>query len=425
MKRIFTWLCSVCIAFMLGFWLNASLTATADSIETHSDNVSGVKNKTVHKESFDTDFINPEHIPVKTSEPVKVDIDLWLREKRRLSLKETGAFITLISEMDEASVMKALSDWDVSAISIENAVLLSSMVTRLVELNPNRAIDFASNLEGNSEFKMQIKASVIANWANQAPAEALDWFINQNADAQTPSLQNSVFAMLIFQEMAKKDVFNAINSISLLKSDNQRRLAFNGVFSTLETSSEFINILPVVEDQNDKQIERSHLQQWARNDVEGVKTWVASLEDNDETREIKKEIFNNYFHVAPVEAASWYVAQSVEENYKTDVEHAADLIASIEPQEALEWVQRQTGIDTQRAIKNVLYRSARNHPEFVENKLFLVDDQKSQIEIALFVYRSYEDKSSERAERFLDGLTYKTEIKKKLGPLYRGLNSTN
>lgn len=410
---------------MLGFWLNASLTATADSIETHSDNVSGVKNKTVHKESFDTDFINPEHIPVKTSEPVKVDIDLWLREKRRLSLKETGAFITLISEMDEASVMKALSDWDVSAISIENAVLLSSMVTRLVELNPNRAIDFASNLEGNSEFKMQIKASVIANWANQAPAEALDWFINQNADAQTPSLQNSVFAMLIFQEMAKKDVFNAINSISLLKSDNQRRLAFNGVFSTLETSSEFINILPVVEDQNDKQIERSHLQQWARNDVEGVKTWVASLEDNDETREIKKEIFNNYFHVAPVEAASWYVAQSVEENYKTDVEHAADLIASIEPQEALEWVQRQTGIDTQRAIKNVLYRSARNHPEFVENKLFLVDDQKSQIEIALFVYRSYEDKSSERAERFLDGLTYKTEIKKKLGPLYRGLNSTN
>lgn len=425
MKRIFTWLCSVCIAFMLGFWLNASLTATADSIETHSDNVSGVENKTVHKESFDTDFINPEHIPVKTSEPVKVDIDLWLREKRRLSLKETGAFITLISEMDEASVMKALSDWDVSAISIENAVLLSSMVTRLVELNPNRAIDFASNLEGNSEFKMQIKASVIANWANQAPAEALDWFINQNADAQTPSLQNSVFAMLIFQEMAKKDVFNAINSISLLKSDNQRRLAFNGVFSTLETSSEFINILPVVEDQNDKQIERSHLQQWARNDVEGVKTWVASLEDNDETREIKKEIFNNYFHVAPVEAASWYVAQSVEENYKTDVEHAADLIASIEPQEALEWVQRQTGIDTQRAIKNVLYRSARNHPEFVENKLFLVDDQKSQIEIALFVYRSYEDKSSERAERFLDGLTYKTEIKKKLGPLYRGLNSTN
>lgn len=410
---------------MLGFWLNASLTATADSIETHSDNVSGVENKTVHKESFDTDFINPEHIPVKTSEPVKVDIDLWLREKRRLSLKETGAFITLISEMDEASVMKALSDWDVSAISIENAVLLSSMVTRLVELNPNRAIDFASNLEGNSEFKMQIKASVIANWANQAPAEALDWFINQNADAQTPSLQNSVFAMLIFQEMAKKDVFNAINSISLLKSDNQRRLAFNGVFSTLETSSEFINILPVVEDQNDKQIERSHLQQWARNDVEGVKTWVASLEDNDETREIKKEIFNNYFHVAPVEAASWYVAQSVEENYKTDVEHAADLIASIEPQEALEWVQRQTGIDTQRAIKNVLYRSARNHPEFVENKLFLVDDQKSQIEIALFVYRSYEDKSSERAERFLDGLTYKTEIKKKLGPLYRGLNSTN
>ena len=425
MKRIFTWLCSVCIAFMLGFWLNASLTATADSIETHSDNVSGVENKTVHKELFDTDFTNPEHISVKTSEPVKVDIDLWLREKTRLSLKETGAFITLISEMDEASVIKALSDWDVSAISIENAVLLSSMVTRLVELNPNRAIDFASNLEGNSEFKMQIKASVIANWANQAPAEALDWFINQNADAQTPSLQNSIFAMLIFQEMAKKDVFNAINSISLLKSDNQRRLAFNGVFSTLETSSDFINILPVVEDQNDKQIERSHLQQWARNDVEGVKTWVASLEDNDETREIKKEIFNNYFHVAPVEAASWYVAQSVEENYKTDVEHAADLIASIEPQEALEWVQRQTGIDTQRAIKNVLYRSARNHPEFVENKLFLVDDQKSQIEIALFVYRSYKEKSSERAERFLDGLTYKTEIKKKLGPLYRGLNSTN
>ena len=425
MKRIFTWLCSVCIAFMLGFWLNASLSATADSFEPHSDNVSEVENKTAHKESVDIDVTNRAHISVKTSEPIKVDIDLWLREKRRLSLKETGAFITLISEMNEASVIKALSDWDVSAISIENAVLLSSMVTRLVELNPNRAVNFASNLEGNPEFKMQIKVSVIANWANQAPAEALSWFINQNTDAQTPSLQNSVFAMLIFQEMAKKDVFNAINSISLLKSDNQRRLAFNGIFSALETSSDFINILPVVEDQNDKQIERSHLQQWARNDVEGVKTWVASLEDNSETREIKKEIFNNYFHVAPIEAASWYVAQSVDENYKTDVEHAADLIASIEPQDALEWVQRQTGIDTQRAIMNVLYRSARNHPEFVENKLSLVHDQKSQIEIALFVYRSYEDKSSERAERFLDGLAYKTEIKKKLGTQYQGLNSTN
>jgi len=35
-------------------------------------------------------------------------------------------------------------------------------------------IDFANNLVGNPEFKMQIKVSVIANWANQAPAEALD-----------------------------------------------------------------------------------------------------------------------------------------------------------------------------------------------------------------------------------------------------------
>ncbi|WP_159117395.1 hypothetical protein [Alteromonas sp. KUL150] len=425
MKRIVTWCCSVGIAFTLGFWLNASLTNTPNSVVSQLDDNSKVQNKTAHKASVDTDVTNPAHISVKTNEPVKVDIDLWLRDKKRLSLKETGAFITLISEMDEASVIKALSDWDVSAISIETAVLLSSMVTRLVELNPNRAIDFASNLEGNPEFKMQLKVSVIVNWANQAPAEALDWFMNQNADAQSPSLQNSVYAMIIFQEMAKKDVFNAINSISLLKTDNQKRLAFNGVFSALETSSEFIDILPVVEDQNDKQIERSHLQQWARNDVEGVKTWVASLEDNAETREIKKEIFNNYFHVAPVEAASWYVAQSVEENYKTDVEHAADLIAGIEPQEALEWVQQRTGIDTQRAIMNVLYRGARNHPEFVEDKLSLVHDQKSQIEIALFVYRSYEDKSRQRAERFLDGLTYKNEIKKKLGPQYRGFNSTN
>ena len=425
MKGIVTWCCSVGIAFTLGFWLNSSHTTTASSVVPQSDNASEIESKTTHKISVDTDVTKPAHISVKTNEPVKVDIDLWLRDKRRLSLKETGAFITVISEMDESSVIKALSDWDVSAISIETAVLLSSMVTRLVELNPNRAIDFANNLEGNPEFKTQIKVSVIANWANQAPAEALDWFMNQNADAQSPSIQNSVFAMLIFQEMAKKDVFNAINSISLLKSDNQRRLAFNGVFSTLETSSEFIDILPVVEEQNDKQIERSHIQQWARNDVDGVKAWVASLEDNDETREIKKEIFNNYFHVAPVEAASWYVAQSVEEHYKTDVEYAADLIAGLEPKEALEWVQRQTGIDTQRAITNVLYRSARNHPEFVENKLSLVHDQKSQIEIALFVYRSYGDKSSQRAERFLDGLTYKTEIKKKLGPLYRGLNSTN
>ncbi len=425
MKGIVTLCCSVGIAFTLGFWLNSSLTNTPNSVVSHFDNNSKVQNKTAPKASADTDVTNPAHISVKTNEPVKVDIDLWLRDKRRLSLKETGAFITLISEMGEASVIKALSDWDVSAISIETAVLFSSMVTRLVELNPNRAIDFASNLEGNPEFKMQLKVSVIVNWANQAPAEALDWFMNQNADAQSPSLQNSVYAMIIFQEMAKKDVFNAINSISLLETDNQRRLAFNGVFSALETSSEFIDILPVVEDQNDKQIERSHLEQWARNDVEGVKNWVASLEDNAETREIKKEIFNNYFHVAPIEAASWYVAQSVEENYKTDVEHAADLIAGIDPQEALEWVQQQTGIDTQPAIMNVLYRGARNHPEFVENNLSLVHDQKSQIEIAVFVYRSYEEKSRQRAERFLDGLTYKNEIKKKLGALYRGLNSTN
>jgi len=127
--------------------------------------------------------------------------------------------------MGEQAIIDMLSSIDTSISDPDAAMILSTMVSRLVELNPEKAWDLVDNMNINLESKQQFRISVIANWANQSPSDALDWYIN-NSSLTSGMLENNIYPSLIFREMASEDIDSAFQSIALLESENLKSAAY-------------------------------------------------------------------------------------------------------------------------------------------------------------------------------------------------------
>ncbi|MBT3136761.1 hypothetical protein KL866_16995 [Alteromonas sp. ALT199] len=426
-KWIGLWLCSLCVVFAAGYYASDKRPTLSSTTSVHVANVGEGKDEDVLQGApppQQGDNKRDQLPKDSASVPNNISLELWLSDKPKLSLKQIGAFIISISTMGEQAIIDSLSNVDTSIDDPDSAIILSSMVSRLVELNPQKAWDLVDNMIVNLDTKRQLRLSVIVNWANQAPFEVLDWYID-NASLTSGRLENSIYPVLIFREMASQDIDSAFQSIALVKSENLKSAAYSGIFSVLETPEQFRDTLSLVKRSDDKQLETDLISMWVRKDVESTKSWFDTLDDNEQIKEIKRAVFESYVNQSPSEAASWFVKHSSSESYQSDVEHAARTIAFFEPDTALNWAQRQTNIDTEQAVATLLQGAAYRSPEFVEENLDLLVDRDAKINLAHSVYSAYGYKSERRAEDFLNGFEYKNELAKRIKKVESSLKRTN
>ena len=426
-KWIGLWLCSLCVVFAAGYYANDKRPTLSSTTSVHVANVGDGKDEGVLQRApppQQGDNKRDQLPKDSASVPNNISLEVWLSDKPKLSLNQIGAFIISISMMGEQAIIDSLSNMDTSIDDPDSAIILSSMVSRLVELNPKKAWDLVDNMIVNLDTKRQLRLSVIVNWANQAPFEVLDWYID-NASLTSGRLENSIYPVLIFREMASQDIDSAFQSIALLKSENSKSAAYSGIFSVLETPEQFRDTLSLVKRSDDKQLETDLISMWVRKDVESTKSWFDTLDDNEQIKEIKRAVFESYVNQSPSEAASWFVKHSSSESYQSDVEHAARTIAFFEPDTALNWAQRQTNIDTEQAVATLLQGAAYRSPEFVEENLDLLVDRDAKINLAHSVYSAYGYKSERRAEDFLNGFEYKNELAKRIKKVESSLKRTN
>lgn len=426
-KWIGLWLCSLCAIFAAGYYANDKRPTLSSTTSVHVANVGDGKDEDVLQGApppQQGDNKRDQLPKDSASVPNNISLEVWLSDKPKLSLKQIGAFIISISTMGEQAIIDSLSNVDTSIDDPDSAIILSSMVSRLVELNPQKAWDLVDNMIVNLDTKRQLRLSVIVNWANQAPFEVLEWYID-NASLTSGRLENSIYPVLIFREMASQDIDSAFQSIALVKSENLKSAAYSGIFSVLETPEQFRETLSLVKRSDDKQLETDLISMWVRKDVESTKSWFDTLDDNEQIKEIKRAVFESYVNQSPSEAASWFVKHSSSESYQSDVEHAARTIAFFEPDTALNWAQRQTNIDTEQAVATLLQGAAYRSPEFVEENLDLLVDRDAKINLAHSVYSAYGYKSERRAEDFLNGFEYKNELAKRIKKVESSLKRTN
>lgn len=81
--------------------------------------------------------------------------------------------------------------------------------------------------------------------------------------------------------MASEDIDSAFQSIALLESENLKSAAYSGIFSVLETSEQFRDMLSLVKRSDDKRLETNLISTWVRKDVESTKAWFDTLDDNE------------------------------------------------------------------------------------------------------------------------------------------------
>lgn len=426
-KWIGLWLCSLCLVFAAGYYANDKRLTVPSEASVHITNVGDGKDEHVSQEALPPQQGETKRAQLPKDSASKLDeisLKAWLSDKPKLSLKQIGALIISISTMGEQAIIDTLSSIDTSISDPDAAMILSTMVSRLVELNPEKAWDLVDNMNINVETKQQFRLSVIANWANQSPSKALDWYIN-NTSLTSGRLENNIYPLLIFREMASEDIDSAFQSIALLESENLKSAAYSGIFSVLETSEQFRDMLSLVKRSDDKRLETNLISTWVRKDVESTKAWFDTLDDNERKNEIKRAVFDSYVNQSPSEAASWFVEHSSSENYQSDVEHAARTIAYFEPDTALSWAQRQTNIDTKQAVVTLLQGAVYRSPQFVEQNLDLVVDRDAKINIAHSVYSAYGYKSDQRARDFLNGFEYKSELAKRINKVESNLKRVN
>ncbi len=419
--------CSLCIGFGAGFFFNE---INATSQKKTSSYVSGVESNEPNAHLQNTQSSTPSKrlnngaSTSSSTAQASINVEEWLAEKPPLGLKQLSALILKISEMDEVSLTNALSYFVTTPVDKDAVIVMSSLVSRLVELSPLKAWDHVTGLNIRADVKQNLQASVIRDWSRQSPMEVFDWFLDNELHL-SGSAENTSLSALIFYEMAQKDIDGALQSVSLLNSERVKSSAFNGIFVALQTPEQFSDTLSNEQIINDYDLQENLIRIWTVKDTDAVKTWFERLEENTRKDDIRLIIFHDYVNTAPLDAASWYVAHSKPDTLQSDVEHAARFIAFSNPDAALNWVKRQPDADIKKATVSLLLDNARRSPNFAEKNLDLVTDKDKKVEIAFYIYATYKNKNEQRAKDFLNSFEYKEALSKRIESTYKGLTKSN
>ena len=155
-KWIGLWLCSLCLVFAAGYYANDKRPTVPSEASVHITNVGDGKDEHVSQEALPPQQgeTKRDQLPKDSaSKPDEISLEAWLSDKPKLSLKQIGALIISISTMGEQAIIDTLSSIDTSISDPDAAMILSTMVSRLVELNPEKAWDLVDNMNINLESK--------------------------------------------------------------------------------------------------------------------------------------------------------------------------------------------------------------------------------------------------------------------------------
>ncbi len=286
---------------------------------------------------------------------------------------------------------------------------LSTVIEAYTALSPEAAMHFVlANIQKNSLRSRMIKL-VLEEWASIEPQVAFEWY-QQQPNSLKSQIDNGY--AIVVSGLAAENIEFAIRQLNKLSDEEEIKQAIWDVSYALEDSEHFGALLAHTRQYDHKYIDWATVSQWLRHDKSELLHWFSGLTDIEYRSRMRDTIFSVWKNDEPGQSADWLLSTSHAETIEKDVKDILSTWSYDNPASALEWINRQTDIDRQYAVGDLLLSSAYPDPEFTINNLDLVLDEDKKITISYLVYSGLLEVSDARASVFLQTSPYKKQIEK-------------
>lgn len=414
----FLWVTSVIIAFSLGHFGRETEKQAESSYHSNADTqqtASVVKQLEVtfaaKSHPLNGNIAENRIESIRQFESTEDAVNLIHRELSNMVGYDLGSIArayTMVAQLNSQQLKNALDHLAPFANDSDYQLTLQLLIDRFATESPSIAMQYVSDKITNTKLRNAPIIQVLSKWVYIDPIAALDWHRKNRSESPT---YDSLETKLIFKGLANQDIDLAIQTLSDFSGNPYKTAsAASGIASTLDEPWQFIAFLEKIKFMDSNEINNRVLGEWVQKDNDAVLNWFDALDDSEKSNALAEDIYSHYRYSDPEASANWFLAQStpatIDENLKKIIEswgHSA-------PETALTWVNKQSGIDTQKAIKEVLSSVVYFNPNFVVNNLELIDSDSQKANISYSIYLGLERESTSKANAFVNSSKYKQQL---------------
>jgi len=335
----------------------------------------------------------------------------------RMNMAGIAKAYLMISDFSQQDLTNSLTELESTANQPENASLLSLLLSKYAEKNPQRSIDYINENIISLQSKMAVMSSVIAVWSDNDPLSAYDWFISQNKyHDKAPSMRTPPVGLYsIFSGLAKHDFHDAIDKLIETSNNSENNfMAVNGMVNVLTTKDEFEELMSRTSELEDVRLKNSVIYSWVRRDPQEVIEWIDSADVTEEKAKLQEEVLWGWMATEPTEAANWYLANAEPNKKQAHTDNIIGKWSMSNPESALDWLSQQTEIDQLKSTTKLLKSSAYKHTDFAINNLHLLGNDKDKLDVSISIHMTLERNNKKKAAEFIEQSSIKEALQKKI-----------
>ena len=289
----------------------------------------------------------------------------------------------------------------------QRKMLAQLIVGQLIELAPRKALSFAQQfnpMPENDYYLAMIKTAI----AKKDPEYGFELFL-ENINTANSETKFSAYSALI-GELAKHDLSRLMDS--LLQYKNQGvdiSSSLFGLSSGLKSSDELSNLFDQLKKLDDLDLLDSTMMSWIDISPDDLFNKLNDIDDAHERKVLIEQAQRYWLMKDPENAANNRLSQA--ENKREALDNIVQSWPNDKAEQGLLWLSRQEGIDANSYKIELLDDLIYSRPEFVQAHLNGIElDEGKQAAFHLKLYLQLKDRSSNKAEQFLDGLSNKNDV---------------
>ena len=309
----------------------------------------------------------------------------------KLSLKELDSLILTLNSKSDA----------------QQKMLARLIVGQLIELAPRKALSFARQfnpMPENGFFMDMIKSAI----AKKDPEYGFELFSEgiHTANSETEFSANSA----LISELAKHDLNRLMDALVQYKNQGvEINSSLWGLSRDLKSSDEFSELFDQLKKLDDLDLLDSAMMRWIDISADDLFDKINGLGDAHERKVLIEKAQRYWLMEDPESAADSLLTQA--ENKKEALDDIVQNWPNDKAEQGLLWLSRQEDIDVNSYKVELLDDLIYSKPEFVQAHLFDIElDKDKQAAFYLKLYYELKDRSANKAEQFLDGLSNKNDV---------------
>ncbi|GHF79887.1 hypothetical protein [Thalassotalea marina] len=408
------WILIIAVTFVLGFYLGQQKSSIGSLVTNVENNTSSSQPMPPEKKTIELTRNKTINSQAHNDDGSSATLDKFEQIDQLLQSLETKPedqklLIALYSHINELSlielesVIQTLNDKN----ETQRNMLVQLIVGRLIELDPKKALSFAQQYNPVPESDYYL-AMIKATIAEQDPEYGFELFLEDIHTANSETELTSYSTLI--GVLAKHDLNRLMDSLLQYKKQG---VDISGslwsISSDLKSSDKMSNLFDQLKQLDDLNLLDSAIYKWIEISADDLFNKLNDIDDAHERKVLIEKAQRYWFIKDPENAADSLLLD--EENKNEALNDIVQSWPSDKAEQGLIWLSRQEGIDVNRFKVELLDGFIYSRPEFVQAHIGDIElDKDDQAEFHLKLYLQLKDRSANKAEQFLDGLSNKNDV---------------